>query len=422
MELGGCSRILAPMVIQDAHVNFVSGSVIGKVGRREVLSAAAVSLVMVLCLDLITNSLDIGVFHWDHDWYIDMARHGFASEMLTAPFAYRFGTPLLAGGLHAVSGLSLEWSFRLIAYAGAVLQLTGLYCLLRWLGGSVRHAAVAVLIVAVEPMHLRFLLFDVYRPDHLSFAFMLLCTWLAWRDRTVALIVATVVGLQFREFVFVPMLAHAVALLVRHRSAALPRVAGMVMVVGAVGVLLPRVLIPVDADLQMVPLNSAGPFALVTALTNMSRMGNVLLAVLSYGLPLLLLATPSRLRSVWESDMLRTRGVFIGTYALLVVLLTQLGGSDMTRFTTYLSMPMAVLLVLVLPMAGRGEQVIAVLCVLVMGRVFLPIPQESLTAYHDFIGPYGDAMPWEWSLWRIGEIAIWVGIAAFVRHIRSREA
>lgn len=410
------------MVNQDAHVNSVSGMVIGGVGRREVLSAAAVSLLLVVGLDLITNSLDIGVFHWDHDWYIDMARHGFASEMLTAPFAYRFGTPLLAGGVHAASGLSLEWSFRLIAYAGAVLQLTGLYWMLRWLGGSVRHAAVAVLIVGIEPMNLRFLLFDVYRPDHLAFAFVLLCTWLAWTDRTTALITATVVGLQFREFVFVPLLAHAVALLVHHRSVALPRVAGMVAVVGAVGVLLPRMLISVDADLQMIPLNSAGPLTLVTVLTNVPRMGNVLLAIVSYALPLILLAVPSRLRMVSESAVLRKHEVFIGTYALLVVLLTQLGGSDVTRFTPYLSVPMAVLLVLVLPMAGRGERVIAALCVFAMGRVFLPIPQESLAAYLDFIRPYGDAIPLGWTLWRIGEIAIWLSIAALVRHIHTRGA
>lgn len=389
----------------------------GAASRLEMMLVALASLLLVLIMDLITTSLDVAVYHWDHVWYIDMALRGMTEAKLAAPFAFRMGTPLLAGLLHDMAGLTIEGSFRSIAYAGAVLQLTGLYWLLRRLGSGYGVAAIAVVVVALQLMNLRFLMFDVYRPDHLAYAFIVVCFWLAWSDRLMALAIATMVGLQFREFVIVPLVAHVFVTVMRRRDAGeVRRVLLVLFSVILLGYLLPRLLIPVSADHQFVRFSRSGMKAIFKAVTSPARMGNILLAVVSYLLPFLLLVTPERMRDLRSSRRFIALAPYLIAYSLLVLLLLTFGGTDLARFSTYFFLPLAVMLVLTLPMAGVPERIVSVLSVLVVSRVFLPIPQYPVEMQLDFFLPYHDRMTW-YSVLRAVEIVGWIVVAGVVRRL-----
>jgi hypothetical protein len=135
--------------------------------RWHVAGAALLSAFLVTCLGVLTNSLDTHKFSWDFRYYIGMAENGF-SPPLASPFAYRYVTPLLVSGFFQIAGLPIQDGFRDVAYAGAFLQLFGVFLFTRWLTHSTKGAYVAVLVTSFSLFNVKFLLFDVFRPDHLA--------------------------------------------------------------------------------------------------------------------------------------------------------------------------------------------------------------------------------------------------------------
>ena len=135
---------------------------------------------IVLGLDIITNTIDTKKYAWDFLYYIAMAKDGFNAQPLASPFAYRYLTPLIVNGITGISSLSIEHGFLLVAYLGAIAQLAGIFFFTNWLTNSRKGAYLAMLVTALSLFNIKFLLFDIYRPDHLAYALILLQTYFAF--------------------------------------------------------------------------------------------------------------------------------------------------------------------------------------------------------------------------------------------------
>ena len=109
--------------------------------------------------------------------------------------------------------MSTEAGFRGLAYFGAALQLLGVFLFTHWLTRSAKGALIALLVTAFSLFNVKFLLFDVYRPDHLAYALILLQTYFALEDRFWPLLFSTILACQFREFNLIPLVAYLFALL-----------------------------------------------------------------------------------------------------------------------------------------------------------------------------------------------------------------
>jgi len=147
---------------------------------RDIAWVLLLSISIVLGLDMLTNSIDTKKYAWDFVYYIAMAKDGFKAQSLASPFAYRYLTPLIVNGITKTSDLSIENGFLVIAYLGAILQLTGIFFFTNWLTKSRKGAWLAMLVTAFSLFNVKFLVFDIYRPDHLAYALILLQTYFAF--------------------------------------------------------------------------------------------------------------------------------------------------------------------------------------------------------------------------------------------------
>jgi hypothetical protein len=156
----------------------------------------------------------------------------------------------------------------------------------------------------------------------------------------------------------------------------------MVMVVAIVGAAywLPRQIITVGRTTQLIDVTEGGILGIIFNLTHDS---NVILGVLIYLLPLLILLTPARAKRLWERlDGLRVDLIF---YALIVVALTLIGGTDIARFVVYLFVPLIIVLAILLDEGIHWVEVVYMLAAMaIYNRIIAPVPQENLDAYLDF--------------------------------------
>ena len=98
-----------------------------------------------------------------------------------------------------------------VARAAAVTQLLSVF---RWRGGMrIRSAGawLAMLVTAFSLYHVKFLLFDTFRPDHLAYPLILLQIYLAMTGRFWPLWVVTLISCQIREFNALPLVAFSTA-------------------------------------------------------------------------------------------------------------------------------------------------------------------------------------------------------------------
>ncbi len=361
--------------------------------RRRVARYALVvgaCALLVVALDLITNTLNRTYYYWDFALYYDMAEHGLSGADLWAPFAYRFLTPLLAGAVADLLAVSTEIGFTVWAYVGAVAQLALVFVLAERFGAQGWRAAVAVAVVALSLYNVRFLLFDVSRPDHLAYPLMVVAV-LALFDRRYALCVgASCLGLLAREFLIIPPIILEVVLLreaLRGRRAAW-RWMLVTFVIVSLFVIVPRALIPIQGSGQYVdPVNDASTLEnLIRAPLSERRDFNIAFNLASYLLPLLLLITPGRARAAWA--VLAPHRLFLALYTALVLLLTMYGGTDLWRFVSYLFIPQVIVLAVLLRRGVAGVEVIYMLAaVAAYNRLFSEIP-NLLDPYLDFYGGY----------------------------------
>ena len=372
--------------------------------------AALGCAVIVLALDL-TNTLDTARYYWDFALYYDMAERGLiGNDNLIAPFVYRFLTPLLAGGIARVLPIehtlavsaspegdlfftSTYPGFVAIAYLAAIAQLVSVWVLAQYFGARGWRAVVPVLAIALSLYNVRFLLFDVARPDHLAYPLMVVAMLAVFERRIVLALVVSCVGLFVREFLAIPPAILIAALLwdfgrTRDRSHLVW--AGVVALVTAACILVPRLVIPIRVSGQYLdPLNQSGADLLETLVqTPLSRRRwfNLLFNVASYTLPLWLLLTPARLRALWRG-LASTRAA-LGLYVALVLGLALYGGTDIWRFATFLFVPLVIALAVVLRGGVPWVEVAYMLgAVAYYNKLFLEIPNE-IGAYLDFYGGY----------------------------------
>ena len=381
--------------------------------RNDYLLAGILSVILIGLLDLLTNHVDVTRFQWDFRYYIAMAQDGLNTPLLASPFVYRYATPLLVRMLTGL-GLSIEGGFTLIAYLGAFLQLLGVFAFTGWLTASRKAAWVTMLVTGLSLFHVKFLLFDVFRPDHLAYVFILLVTWLAAQRRFTPLLIVTLIASQFREFTIIPLIAYLFSFARtepdrrKFYAQAGLSILGLVLALG-----LPRLILPIEADFQFVSLTPDGILRGVLAPFIITHDINFIYTLLSYLLPLWIVASVPQIRSAFHALSEEWRR-FLILYTGLVLLLSFFGGTDFPRFTTFLFVPQIVLL------GGLADKThnLALAFVLAATAFFnllwLPIPMDSMEAYRDFYGGYNGQVTLV-TFWRILEMLAFVLIGWLLR-------
>ncbi|MCU0511485.1 MAG: hypothetical protein MUE40_02840 [Anaerolineae bacterium] len=357
----------------------------------------------------------------DNLFYLDMALYGLsAPERLASPFAYRFLTPLLAGQLASLTGSTPAQAFYALALVGAVLQLLLVYALARRFGADDGAALVVQAVVALSFYQVRFLLADSLRPDHLAYPLMLVVMLLIFAGRRWPALLLALVGLNVREFFLIPPLLIG---LLAYRDFSRRRDRGALLLLvtafGSVWVvfLLQRLLIRVSSvAAYLEPLRTDFVAVLLATPLDVARLYNVGLAATGYLLPLLLLLTPARWRAIQAER--RPLGLITGVYSLVVLLMTLYGGTDIPRFVTYLFIPQAVLLALLLRRGVPPLEVAYMLLVVALyNRLFFAMPQDG-RAYLDFHTPYAsviNAATWRFSLAIVVCLAGMLALRAILR-------
>jgi hypothetical protein len=385
-----------------------------------VIAAAA----LVLALDAVTNTIDRTRFSWDFRYYIDLAENGFSGS-LASPFAYRYATPMLARWISLGLHLPIPAAFTVVAYIGAIAQLVGVFWFVRWYVQSSRGAWVAMLMTAFSLFHVKFLLFDPFRPDHLAYALIVLQSYLALKGKFVPLLICTLIGSQIREFNVIPLIAYLYA---SNRSTAMAspaetgkrRIVELLVSCVSLGaaLILPRVLIPVGEDFQFATFSMEGILRPLLAPLILVRDVNFVYSLIAYTLPLLVLASPAALMTVVRRIKSYDR-VFLAAYTALVVVFSFLGGTDFYRFSSYLLIPQGVLLGFLAAETSVFRSAIALASAFVFNRIWLPFPMSDLDSYLDFYGGSGTHFGLAGIL-RIVECGALIGLGWFVRLTLSR--
>lgn len=381
------------------------------------LVVVAASLAVVAAFELTTTLINTKRFSWDNVRYLRMAREWFAYETMTSPFAYRWGTPMLARVLSDVLGVSLTTGFRLIAWAGATLQLTSVFYLVLSVSRSVRAAWAGWAVTCLSVWNIRFLMFDPFRPDHLAYPIVILATLAAYRRRWGWLIALTVLGAPIREFTVVPLLAAVVMLAWNREGKTLARWALPFLATLVVAVVLPRMLIPVVKSRQTVDLDTfAGDMARL--LTFWTRHLNILLGYVSYAVPALMLFAPARFAEVWRGfgrDLQR----YLIAYSVFVFALVFMGGTDIHRFVSYMVVPLALIVGGLAVRASVPELVVATIGTFWFNRLAEPIPNKVVNNYLDFWGGWSGRVNLA-TAWRFAGAAICVAAGQLTRILTAR--
>jgi hypothetical protein len=389
--------------------------------RFGIFAALLLALALVLLVDLLTNRIPTPRF--DGREYVAIATNGIInSDDVEAPFAYRIGAIAAAAGAARLFNLAPQDGFVVTLYVGVITQMLAVYLLARGLGAAVRPALLIVALVGLSFAHLKFLLFDPYRPDHFAYLFFALAfLWLMQR-RYLPMLIIIGVGLLFREFLLVPLALFYGVLLAERQSFSrrewvLWALGGAVVLL--IGVVLPRLLIPVTATKQdFDPLNNPDTLQQLTAMPlQWNRNFNLIFATAAYFLPTLRLLAAA-LRPHWRLYAL---------YGGVMFVLLLYGGSDLFRFATYFFAMQTVFLIILLR-AGAAPWEIALLLVaqFVFNRIGWEIPfVEDLNPYLDFIGGFGYAdRITDATLRLVYEFFGWLGLVWGVRliiwFIRSR--
>ena len=373
----------------------------GKFRIRQVLPAMLLSAALIVVLDLLTNSLDISKYSWDFRYYIAMARDGFNTTYLASPLAYRYLTPLLVYGLTHAFGISIESGFRWMAYLGAFAQLTGVFLFTAWFTRSVKGAYIALLITAFSLFNVKFLLFDVYRPDHLAYALILLQTYLAFERKFIPLLVTTLIASQVREFNLIPLIAYLFSFAPQKDRPVFLR-EGLISAISLTLMIgLPRLLIPVRENFQFVELSRNGLLMVVVAPFLPERDLIFLYSLAAYLLPLLVLAGPSQIGRTFASLNSEVKS-FLVVYIALVLILSFYGGTDFSRFSTYLFLPQAILLGLISRTASNLKLALTAFATFLFNRIWLPFPMQDVGKYLDFYGGFALRFNAD-NLWRMLE-------------------
>lgn len=355
------------------------------------LASIALSLSLIFCISFLTNSITPTDCKWDCIHYLGLAENGFSASPLVSPFAYRYVTPFLAGFLKSKLNISIFSAFRLIAWLGAFFQLIGVFLFIKTLTKSHKSAYIAMFITALSFFNVKFLLFDVSRPDHLAYPLILLAFFLAVRKRFSALVFVTVIGVQVREFVALPLIAYLITEIYHSGWKIFKPIDITFIGLFFASIIAPRMLIPVSENGQFIPLTFQDLPKFVGVPLNLNRDLNIFFSGLVYFLPTFLLITLDRIKQIHSKVSKRLR-LLVGVYSFLVVLLTLYGGTDIPRFISYLFLLQIILVGLLVPYASKKEMAIMLTFVFIFNRMWMLIPIWDFTKYLNFYGGFSSVV------------------------------
>jgi len=391
--------------------------------RRAFVGVALVAL-WVTALSAITNEMDIQRFRYDCVAYIDMAEHPVGQSLVpTSPWAYRILTPALARALSLAAGLSTYQAFAVIAHVGTSLQLLLAFLFARHaLGATTRVALVVALICGLQYFHVKYYVFDVYRPDHLAQPAMIAAWWAILRRRFTLAALICAVGVLDREFLLVPAALVGVTLASeawrsRSRSRAIELVLTTSLV--ALAFALPRLLISTQASTTLAAERYNGSWLamLVGVPLGRRRLVNLAFSAFAYMLPIWLLWTRQSLPrlAAMPKDVRR----LVMGHAALVFVLALYGGTDIPRFIAYLE-PVAILVLVALLREDNRKAVLvaALVALAIFNRTFWDVPNVEVTRFVDFYG--GWDMRVAASGWRTAEAAALIAACWLVARVARR--
>jgi hypothetical protein len=364
---------------------------------RDIAWIILLSTGIVVGLDMLTNVVDTKKYAWDFLYYIAMAKDGFNAQPIASPFAYRYLTPLLVNGISRIPTLSIETGFLIIAYLGAIAQLTGIFFFSNWLTRSRKGAYLAMLVTAFSLFNVKFLLFDIYRPDHLAYALILLQTYFAFEKKFLPLLLTTIIASQIREFNIIPLVAYLIASWYSEEHIVFKQIFFSAIFL-LTAIILPRVLIPITENYQIVGLSQDGMLtALLLPLIPTVDI-NFVFSILAYFLPLLFIADLKTIKET-VSHLPDDQRTYLYAYTILVLILSFFGGTDFYRFATFLFLPQIILIGYIAPQRSN-LQIGAMLAVtFIFNRIWLPFPIWDKDQYLDFYGGFSLRLN-RWTLFR----------------------
>jgi hypothetical protein len=378
------------------------------------LLALLFCFLLVLTIDIFTNDIDIVKYDWDFRHYIALAKYGFKAFPLLSPFSYRFGTPFMVSFIHDISGLSIYAGFKIIAYLGIMIQLFGLYLLVKYISSSEKSAYMAILITALSIANVKALLFDVFRSDHLAYGIILLQTYTCMKRRYMLLLFLTLVGLQYREFTIIPLLAYIVCSIKFDFKKTIEfKYVLMTVLCIVVGIVIPRILIKVTASVQFVDFSYSGMKKILTVPFDLKRDFNFVFATVANILPLLMLSSIRNLREAFLSFEKETRW-FLSTYIFFVMLLSIYGGTDLVRFVSYLFIAQAILMAKIIDKSNYIQITITLFAMMIFNKTLSMVPMCDYEKYIDFYGGYDSRININ-TFYRTIELSIFLGVGFFMR-------
>ena len=377
-----------------------------------------ISFLLIIIIDILTNTINTTQNQWDFAYYIALAKDGFNAEPLASPFAYRFFTPGLVH-LLSLTGLSIENGFLVIAYFGAIAQLMGIFYFVQWLTKSNRGAWIALFVTAFSMFNIKFLVFDPFRPDHLAYALILLQTYFAFERRFLPLLILTIIGSTIREFTLVPLAAYLFMVAQDSKMRTLAAKQGLIAAILVLpAVFLPRYLIPVTENFQLIGLSTEGLLNAIALFFIPSFPINFIFSIIAYILPLFLLANLTDIRTAFQQLPDSRRSYLIG-YSVLVLILSFFGGTDYNRFATFLFLPQIILIGL-LDQVSNTKLALTFFCLFIFNRLWMHIPDWDVQTYRDFFGGFALQLNLQ-TAYRYAELFLFIAIGVFMNRKRQDE-
>ncbi len=320
--------------------------------EHDIAAGLLASLVFTATIALTTSPIPPST---DSINYVNVAEHGLCGATdLAAPFAYRFGAPLLVHGLLALSPLTVLGAFRLIAFLSAWGITAIAYLLPRATGGSPGQRLVTAAVAACSFFTVKFALAVPTMVDVEGMLLLMLAVWFLIKHQYRPALFTSCIGIFFKEFLLIPaallVVLHFRDYLRRKATSDLAWAVGSLLLPSACFIL-PRILIPVSAGYGAnLKWNFSGQSHwgyfenlryFLSGAPTPGRIINLVFSLFSFWLPVLLLATPSRLRTAWgELHELRLP---LGLLVVLVLFFALFGGTNIMIFVAY-TLPAMVLL------------------------------------------------------------------------------
>jgi len=352
---------------------------------------------------------------------------------LGAPFVYRFAVPMFVHGLYRVSGTTPEVIFPVVVFIASGMLLLATYFLALSAGVSKGKALLIMGFIASSVFAVRFPLYCPFDVDIEAVLLSFIVFALLVRRSYAGSLAVSLVGLLFKEFFLAPLAVLAWNFLtqyVRQRTLGPLRWLTLTVVMTVVVFFAPRLMIPVSTAYgAIIQVRSPEPSQtmylseLRTFLAWPPQIGtpvNLLLAILSFWLPVLMLMTRDRCRVLW--NRLGENRTIVLCWMLTVSVLMSVGGTKLPVFATYTA-PLFVLIVGML--AREGVSVQEMLIVLVATALFnrtlivFGTPGGDPGELIYFYGAYWHELS-EVTLVRYAEMAGWVGLAWAGRWTVSR--